>query len=230
MTFIGRNSLYYKVRLKFLEYFCTMIEPMEDQHGLLPVMEQFASLQGEGVNTGRPAWFVRVGGCDVGCSFCDVKESWNPDIHPLTSTDEIVRQAVESGTRSVVITGGEPMLYQLDDLCDKLHAEGMSIFLETSGTEPPSGDFDWICLSPKKGNPVHPFWLHAASELKVIIRCEEDFAFAESMSSKVPMSCMRQLQPEWSVRHNILPIMVRYILKHPTWRLSVQTHKYIKIP
>ncbi len=197
---------------------------------MLPVMEQFVSLQGEGVNTGRPAWFIRLGGCDVGCSFCDVKESWNPNLHPLTPTGEIVKQASQSGTRSVVITGGEPMMWNLDDLCDRLHAEGISIFLETSGSEEPSGDFDWICLSPKQGTYVHPFWFHAASELKVIISSTDDFQFAEEMAAKTAPGCIRQMQPEWSARHNILPDLIRYIQEHPAWRLSVQTHKYIKIP
>lgn len=197
---------------------------------LLPVMEQFLSLQGEGSNTGKAAWFIRLGGCDVGCSFCDVKESWNPDLHPMIPVDEIVENAVASKTGAVVLTGGEPLLWNLDQLTTVLQQNKIAIFLETSGSEPPTGDFDWICLSPKQGSVVDPFWFQAAHELKVIVTQESDIAFAEEMAKKVHFRCIKQLQPEWSVRHNILPFLVRYISEHPSWRLSVQTHKYIKIP
>ncbi len=193
-------------------------------------MEQFASLQGEGTNTGLAAWFIRLGGCDVGCSFCDVKESWDPNLHPLVSTDEIVEAAVQSNAGSVVITGGEPLKWNLDYLTSQLKINGISIFVETSGSEAPSGTFDWICFSPKKGQAIHDFCLSAAGELKVIIENETDIEFAEQMAKKVNNRCILLLQPEWSLRDKILPVIIRYISMNPKWRLSVQTHKYIKIP
>jgi organic radical activating enzyme len=197
---------------------------------MLPLMEQFASLQGEGTNTGLAAWFIRLGGCDVGCSFCDVKESWDPNLHPLVSTDEIVEAAVQSNAGSVVITGGEPLKWNLDYLTSQLKINGISIFVETSGSEAPSGTFDWICFSPKKGQAIHDFWFSAAGELKVIIENETDIEFAEQMAKKVNNRCILLLQPEWSLRDKILPVIIRYISMNPKWRLSVQTHKYIKIP
>ncbi|PKP03618.1 MAG: 7-carboxy-7-deazaguanine synthase QueE [Bacteroidetes bacterium HGW-Bacteroidetes-6] len=197
---------------------------------MLPLMEQFLSLQGEGVNTGRAAWFIRLGGCDVGCSFCDVKESWNPDLHPLVPANEIVEAAAESKAGSVVITGGEPLMWNLDHLTSELKSKGIAIFVETSGSEAPSGTFDWICLSPKKGQIINDFWFSAAGELKIIIETESDFVFAENLAKRVNNRCILLLQPEWSVRDKILPLIIRYISKNPDWRLSVQTHKYIKIP
>lgn len=205
-------------------------EDMSVDGRMLPVMEQFPSLQGEGVNTGKAAWFVRLGGCDVGCSFCDVKESWNPELHPLIPADNIVTEAINSKLGAVVLTGGEPMKWNLDYLTAELHLNDVSIFLETSGSEQPSGNFDWICLSPKKGTAVHPYWLQNAHELKVIIENENDMVFAEALAGQINSSCIIQLQPEWSVRNKILPFLVQYISEHPVWRLSVQTHKYIKIP
>jgi len=219
------------VRCALIRTFATMNSDMENEEGrMLPVMEQFPSLQGEGVNTGKAAWFVRLGGCDVGCSFCDVKESWNPELHPLIPADNIVENAVQSGLGAVVLTGGEPLKWNLDYLTSALHARSIEIYLETSGSEAPSGKFDWICLSPKKSVAVHPYWLANAHELKVIIEEENDTVFAERTAAAVSDTCVIQLQPEWSVRNVILPYLVRYINEHPRWRLSVQTHKYIKIP
>lgn len=202
----------------------------QDDGRLLPVMEQFSSLQGEGVNTGKAAWFVRLGGCDVGCSFCDVKESWNPELHPLLPADGIVENAVSSKLGAVVLTGGEPLKWSMDYLTAELHKNNIFIYLETSGSERPSGSFDWICVSPKKGMTVHPYWFENAHELKVIIQGENDMVFAEELAARVNSSCIIQLQLEWSVRNEILPYLVRYISENPKWRLSVQTHKYIKIP
>lgn len=197
---------------------------------MLPVMEQFPSLQGEGINTGKAAWFVRLGGCDVGCSFCDVKESWNPELHALLPADDIVENAKSSKLGAVVLTGGEPLKWNLDYLTEELSKNGIYICLETSGSERPSGRFDWICLSPKKGTAIHSFWLENAQELKIIIEEETDMVFAEELAARVGTGCIVQLQPEWSVRDKMLPFLVRYITEHPEWRLSVQTHKYIKIP
>ncbi|PLW93904.1 MAG: 7-carboxy-7-deazaguanine synthase QueE [Marinilabiliales bacterium] len=196
----------------------------------LPVMEQFYSIQGEGLNTGKAAFFLRIGGCDVGCSFCDVKESWNPDIFPPVHVDEIVKNIQYEKADAVVITGGEPMLYNLDILCERLKNAGIEIFLETSGSEPYSGDFDWISLSPKAGTSVHECWYDKADEIKVIIEKEADFAYAESLSEKVHDNCTMLLQPEWSVVQTILPLIIVYIKQNPEWRLSLQTHKYINIP
>jgi len=197
---------------------------------MLPVMEEFPSLQGEGVNTGKAAWFVRLGGCDVGCSFCDVKESWNADIHPLSPADGIVENVVKSKIGAVVLTGGEPMKWNLDYLTGELHKKSITIFLETSGSEKPSGTFEWICISPKKGTIVDSYWFEHANELKVIIQNENDMVFAEELSNRVNAGCIIQLQPEWSVRNQIMTYLVQYVIDHPKWRLSVQTHKYIKIP
>ncbi|NLL27734.1 MAG: 7-carboxy-7-deazaguanine synthase QueE [Bacteroidales bacterium] len=197
---------------------------------MLPVMEQFASLQGEGINTGKAAWFVRLGGCDVGCSFCDVKESWNPNLHQLTPCDEIINNAVNSKLGAVVLTGGEPLQSNLDYLCNKLHEKNIKIFLETSGSEPFSGCFDWICLSPKKNTKIFNCWFEEANELKVIIESKNDMVFAEEMAKHVNENCIIQLQPEWSKKDEITPFLVDYIISNPCWRLSVQTHKYIKIP
>lgn len=205
-------------------------EDMSVDGRMLPIMEQFPSLQGEGVNTGKAAWFVRLGGCDVGCSFCDVKESWNPDLHPMLPAENIVTEAIASKLGAVVLTGGEPMKWNLDYLTAELHRNGIRIFLETSGSEKPSGNVDWICLSPKKGTSVHSYWLQNAHELKVIIEEENDMVFAEALARQINSACIIQLQPEWSVRNKILPFLVQYISEHPEWRLSVQTHKYIKIP
>ena len=204
-------------------------EEKSEVEKMLPVMEQFPSLQGEGINTGKAAWFVRLGGCDVGCSFCDVKESWNPSLHPLVHVNEVVENAIRSNLGAVVLTGGEPLKWKLDYLIDELHKNNIEIFLETSGSEKPSGVFDWICLSPKKGTVIHPYWLSNANELKVIIENKNDTVFAEELAEKINSECIIQLQPEWSVRNTILPFLVQYILKNPKWRLSVQTHKYINI-
>lgn len=196
----------------------------------LPVMEQFYSIQGEGLNTGKAAFFIRIGGCDVGCSFCDVKESWNPDIFPPVHVDEILKNVQNEKAKAVVITGGEPMLYNLDLLCSKLKNAGIEIFLETSGSEPFSGDFDWISLSPKAGTVVRDCWYYKANEIKVIIEKEADFVYAETLSEKVHDNCALLLQPEWSVARTILPHIIVYIKQNPKWRLSLQTHKYINIP
>jgi len=197
---------------------------------LLPVMEEFYSLQGEGNHTGKPAWFIRIGGCDVCCSWCDVKESWDPSLHPLVHLDKIVENALSVPVRSVVVTGGEPLQFNLSRLCAALHKHDFKLFLETSGSHQVSGDWDWVCLSPKRNAPPLPDIYTKADELKVVISSEKDFEWAVMNAKKVKPKCMLVLQPEWSVRITVIPIIVDFILQNPSWNLSLQSHKYIGIP
>lgn len=197
---------------------------------MLPVMETFYSLQGEGFHAGKPAFFARIGGCDVACSWCDSKESWNAALHPMVSVQSILSQALEVPARAMVITGGEPLQYKLDILCRTLKQHGFELFLETSGSAVLSGVWDWICLSPKKKAPPLPEICKKADELKVIIYDQRDFLWAEEMAEKVEPACIRFLQPEWSRRETMTPDIVRYIREHPQWRISMQLHKYLRIP
>ena len=196
----------------------------------LPLMEDFYTLQGEGFQTGRPAYFLRIGGCDVGCSWCDVKESWNAASWPLTDTDEIIRRVLDCPAKSVVITGGEPLMYNLDYLCRELSNSGFQLFLETSGSHPISGSWDWICLSPKKFSPPLPEIYNLADEYKVIVQSVGDFDWAEKNTSRLKEGCALFLQPEWSVIDSIMEPVVEYVKAHPKWRISLQSHKYMKIP
>jgi organic radical activating enzyme len=196
----------------------------------LPLMEDFYTLQGEGYHSGRAAYFLRIGGCDVGCSWCDVKESWNAALWPLTETDEIVRRVFDCPAKSVVITGGEPLIYNLDYLCSELKKSGYTLFLETSGSHPLSGKWDWICLSPKKFSPPLPEIFRRVNEFKVIIRSVGDFDWAEKNQKKLNSECKLFLQPEWSVRESIMETVVEYVKIHPQWRISLQSHKYMRIP
>ena len=193
-------------------------------------MEEFYSLQGEGFNTGQAAWFIRVGGCDVGCKWCDVKESWNVADFPPVPVDLVVAHANACPAKAIVVTGGEPLLYNMGYLCAELHCKNIRIFLETSGTQGLTGSWDWICVSPKKDAPPIPEVALLANELKVIIHDETDFAWAEQNSLLVPKSCLRYLQPEWSRRETMMPLIVRYIMANPAWRISLQSHKYMHIP
>lgn len=193
-------------------------------------MESFYSLQGEGFNTGKAAYFARIGGCDVGCKWCDIKESWDAEQYPPISTDRIIAEAAQSPSKAVVITGGEPLLYNLDYLCDGLKREGIQTFLETSGSSPLSGQWDWICLSPKRNAPPLPQVFLLANELKVIIEKEDDFEWAEENAVKMSDTCILYLQPEWSVSQQMFPKIVDYILQHPKWKISLQSHKYMRIP
>jgi 7-carboxy-7-deazaguanine synthase len=197
---------------------------------VLPVMEEFYTLQGEGFNTGQAAYFLRIGGCDVGCRWCDVKESWNSGDFPPLPVDEVVERAASFPAKAIVVTGGEPLLYNLDYLCLQLKAKGMQTFIETSGSQPLSGSFDWICLSPKRDAPPLPDMLLRASELKVIIHDETDFLWAEENSAGITSECKLYLQPEWSRINTMMPQIVRYIQNNPKWKVSLQSHKYMHIP
>jgi len=193
-------------------------------------MEDFYTIQGEGYHTGKAAYFLRIGGCDVGCYWCDVKESWNPKLHPATDVEEIVNRTLANPSKTVVVTGGEPLMYNLDTLCGRLHNFGQSVHLETSGSHPFTGEFDWICLSPKKKSPPLPEIFRVANELKVIVFDETDFEWAEENAAKVADDCFLCLQPEWSRSVLMMPLIVDYVQQHPRWNVSLQTHKYMHIP
>ena len=196
----------------------------------LPLVEDFYTIQGEGFHSGKPAYFIRLGGCDVGCSWCDAKYTWNPLSHPLVDTDQIVERAASFEAQAIVITGGEPLIYPLDYLTERLHAHGLEIFLETSGSHPLSGSFDWICLSPKRKQPPLAEAFAAASELKVIIETEEDLRWAEECAAKVGENCMLFMQPEWSRSEPMTPTIVEDVKAHPKWNISIQIHKFMHIP
>lgn len=196
----------------------------------LPVVEEFFTLQGEGFHSGKAAYFIRLGGCDIGCSWCDSRFSWNPNIHPMVETDSIINRVIESKADSVVVTGGEPLMWNLDYLCDGLKNENIRTFIETSGAYPLSGIWDWICLSPKKNMPPIPEICNVADELKVIIEDKGDFEWAEKYHEKANSKCRLYLQPEWSRFEIVIPEIVGYIKRNPVWRVSLQIHKYMHIP
>jgi len=196
----------------------------------LPVMEAFYTIQGEGFHQGRAAYFIRLGGCDVGCVWCDVKDSWDATRHPQKSVEEIVAAAETFPGRLAVITGGEPLLHNLDALTNALHAAGFETNMETSGSSPLSGEWDWICLSPKKFKAPVPAIIPLANELKVVIFNKHDFAWAETYAAQVNKHCKLYLQPEWDKAAEMTPLIIEYIKAHPQWELSLQVHKYINVP
>ena len=196
---------------------------------LLPLMEEFYTIQGEGFHTGTAAYFIRLGGCDVGCHWCDVKESWDAAIHPPTEASVIVENAAKY-SNTVVVTGGEPLMWDMSHLTQSLKQKGLKVHIETSGAYDLSGEWDWICLSPKKRMLPKPLIYSKAHELKVIIFNKSDFAFAEEHAAKVNHKCELYLQPEWSVREKMTPLIVDYVMSNPKWKVSLQTHKYLNIP
>ncbi|SHK87573.1 Organic radical activating enzyme [Chitinophaga jiangningensis] len=196
----------------------------------LPVMEQFYTIQGEGLYQGKAAYFIRLGGCDVGCHWCDVKESWDADKHPQLTIDSIVQEAAANPGRIAVITGGEPLMHRLDALTKALHKKGFRTHMETSGSSPLSGSWDWITLSPKKFKAPLPEVCKAANELKVVIFNKSDFAWAEKHAAMVDKSCRLYLQPEWGKSAEMTPLIIDYIKDNPQWQLSLQIHKYINVP
>lgn len=193
-------------------------------------MEHFYTLQGEGMHSGVASYFIRLGGCDVGCVWCDVKDSWDAAKHPKMHASDIAAEAAKHPARVAVITGGEPAMYDLTTLCNALHDKGFKVHIETSGAYPITGNIDWVTLSPKKFKAPVQEALSKANELKVVIYHKSDFAWAIEHAAKVPASCKLYLQPEWGKKDNITPLVIDYILANPQWELSLQTHKYINIP
>ena len=201
-----------------------------DNGKMLPLMEEFYTIQGEGYNTGQAAYFIRVGGCDVGCHWCDVKESWDASMHPLTSTLQIVENANQFPGKAVVVTGGEPSMYPMDFLTSELKKQGIKTYVETSAAYTLTGTWDWVCLSPKKTMKPLTENYKLANELKVIVFNKHDFIWAEENAAQVSKDCKLYLQPEWSKSKEILPLLVEYIKENPQWSISLQTHKYMNIP
>jgi len=200
-----------------------------------PVMEHFYTIQGEGFHQGKAAYFIRLAGCDVGCVWCDVKDSWDATKHPSFTVEEIVNMALEGTTADptkviAVVTGGEPLLHQLDALTDALHQKGYATNIETSGSSALSGQWDWICLSPKKFKAPLPEVIRAANELKVVVFNQSDFEWAEKYAAEVSPECLLYLQPEWDKAALVTPKIIDYIKAHPQWQLSLQVHKYINVP
>lgn len=196
----------------------------------LPLMEDFYTIQGEGFYQGHAAYFIRLGGCDVGCTWCDVKESWDANAHPKVSVEEMVNRAKASGTKLVVITGGEPAMYDLTLLTKSLQQAGLQTNIETSGAYPLTGTWDWICFSPKKFKAPDASIYDKANELKVIVYNKHDFTWAENFAQKVSASCKLFLQPEWSKEKEMLPLIIEYVKANPKWEVSLQIHKYMNIP
>lgn len=197
---------------------------------MLPVMEAFYTVQGEGLFSGQAAYFIRLGGCDVGCSWCDVKESWDINAHPKLSIDRIVAEAARYPARIVVVTGGEPLMHDLGPLTKALRSAGFRTHIETSGTHPLSGEWHHICFSPKKFKAPLPGIYPVAHELKVVVLNKHDLQWAQEHAMEVSHECALFLQPEWSKRETAIPLVVEHVMSHPGWRISLQTHKYLNIP
>jgi 7-carboxy-7-deazaguanine synthase len=206
------------------------METVYTSTGVLPVMEAFYTIQGEGFHQGKAAYFIRLGGCDVGCVWCDVKDSWDAEKHPKLEIGSIVNEALKHPARLAVVTGGEPLMHDCSELTDALHKAGFITNIETSGSYPLSGKWDWICLSPKKFKAPLPELLPLANELKVVIFNQSDFAWAEKYAEMVTPDCRLYLQPEWEKSAVVTPMIIDYILKNPKWEFSVQLHKYIHVP
>ncbi len=200
-----------------------------DKGLLLPLMEEFYTIQGEGYHKGTASYFIRIGGCDVGCHWCDVKESWLAELHPPTAVEAIVENAVKYSD-TIIVTGGEPLMWDMNPLTEQLKAKGVKTHIETSGAYKLTGVWDWICLSPKKNKLPTEEMYYNANELKCIIYNRDDFRFAEEQASKTNENCILYLQPEWSKREKMMPLIVDYVMNNPKWKVSLQTHKYLNIP
>ncbi|HRW63433.1 MAG TPA: 7-carboxy-7-deazaguanine synthase QueE [Bacteroidales bacterium] len=196
----------------------------------LPLVEEFYTIQGEGYHTGKAAYFIRIGGCDIGCRWCDSKLTWDPRIHPLVHIDTIVANALKTAAHAVVVTGGEPSLYNLEPLTEKLKVHGIKTFIETAGAKPLTGIWDWICLSPKRQAPPVEQYYKIANELKVIIYEDEDYRWAEQVAAKVTQECKLYLQSEWSRYEQNIAAIVEYVKSYPKWNISLQSHKFMHIP
>ena len=195
-----------------------------------PVMEHFYTIQGEGVHTGKPAYFIRLAGCDVGCVWCDVKESWPSEGFPLHSPKEMCDWVKSTAAEMVVITGGEPAMYDCNALVDALHNEGYRVHVETSAAYPLQGQYDWVCISPKKFKQPQLSEMQRANELKVIVFNDSDFEWAEKWASTCSENCALLLQPEWDKRDKMMPKIINYVKENPRWRICIQTHKVIQVP
>lgn len=219
--------------INYMIYICPVdknLDKSDIELGLkLPIMESFYTIQGEGYYSGSAAYFIRVAGCDVGCHWCDVKESWDSNIHPVISITMLVDNAIKH-SKMVVITGGEPLMWNMNPLTKLLKQNGIKVHVETSGSNTLTGSWDWICLSPKKRKPPSDEVYLRANELKVIVFNKHDLIYAEEQSKKVNKKCILFLQPEWDKKDEMLPIIVDYIKKNDKWKISLQTHKYLKIP
>jgi hypothetical protein len=200
-----------------------------DKNKTLPLMEHFYTIQGEGYYQGYAAYFLRLGGCDVGCTWCDVKESWDAGAHPQVSIAQMCKWVTEAKAPMVVITGGEPAMHPLTDLVLALQEAGVEVNIETSGTHALSAKLDWLCLSPKRFKKCREEYYTLADELKVVIFHENDFRWAEQLAAKVSPECQLYLQPEWSVRESITPLIIEYVKNHPRWAISLQIHKYLGV-
>ena len=201
-----------------------------NMQAILPLMEQFYTIQGEGAHQGKAAYFIRLGGCDVGCIWCDVKESWDAAKHPQVSIEKMVASALENPAKIAVITGGEPLMYDLTDLTVALQQAGLRTHIETSGAHPLTGTWDWICLSPKKFKTPLPEVIPQADELKIIVYNKHDFKWAETYAAEVSDDCLLFLQPEWDKTEQMMPLIVEYVKANPQWQISLQTHKFMDIP
>jgi len=197
---------------------------------VLPLMEEFYSIQGEGFYTGNSAYFLRIGGCDVGCHWCDVKESWDENLHPPTKVLDMITNILKFPTETVVVTGGEPLMWNMNFLTRKLKEKGLRTHLETSGSHKLSGEWDWVCLSPKKFQKSLEAIKPMADELKIIVKNKSDFQWAEKQRDGVSKECKLYLQPEWSNKKKMIPLIIDYVLQNPEWQISLQTHKYLHIP
>ena len=197
---------------------------------ILPLMESFYSVQGEGFYTGNSAYFLRIGGCDIGCHWCDVKESWDPNLHPPTKVDDMINQDLNYPADTVVITGGEPLMWNMEYLTTSCKEKGLRIHLETSGSHKLSGYWDWICLSPKKFQEPLEAIKPLVNELKIIVKNKHDFEWAEEQRKGVSKNCKLYLQPEWSNKEEMIPLIIDYVMQNTDWQISLQTHKYLQIP
>lgn len=203
---------------------------MSEPGTTLPVMEQFYTIQGEGAFTGYPAYFIRLGGCDVGCVWCDVKDSWDASKHPQMTTEDLLTEIQKTPAKICVITGGEPAMYDLSELTSSLKNNGIRTHIETSGAYPIRGDFDWICLSPKKFKPPIPDSLAKSHEYKQVVFHTSDLEWTQQFLKDLPENCRLLLQPEWSKRESMEKLIIEYVKLHPEWSISLQTHKYLNIP
>ena len=205
-----------------------LIKKIENSGQILPLMETFKTIQGEGYHTGNVAHFIRIGGCDIGCHWCDIKESWNSELYPWVKIVRII-ESINNSTEIVVISGGEPLMWNMAPLTYQLRQKNKKIHLETSGAYQLSGDWDWICLSPKKNKRPHPNLFKRANELKVVIYNKDDLKFAKQNAKHVKKECILFLQPEWSNKEKVMPIISNFVLKNPNWRISLQMHKYLGV-